>query len=95
MQKWTQEEAIAFECAREVISDWMAIKTGEIYAESEKEVPDQKLIEDLRKERSKLFEERAKLRLKDHTTIQRVRNQYGVLVRAWRMENYNTQSSGA
>ncbi len=28
MQQWTQEEAIAFECACEVITDMMAIQSG-------------------------------------------------------------------
>lgn len=31
-KKWTQEEAIAFECAREVISELMAIKTAQLAA---------------------------------------------------------------
>lgn len=31
MQKWTQAEAVAFECACEVITDLRAILTGERY----------------------------------------------------------------
>lgn len=84
MQKWTQDEAIAFECAREVITDLRAILTGQIADESSKEQPDAQKLERLYAESSRLFRERAELRLKDHEAVARARSEYGARVRAWR-----------
>ncbi|MFT4242567.1 MAG: hypothetical protein QM569_09800 [Acidovorax sp.] len=50
MQKWTQTEAVAFECAREVITDLRAIRTGQIADESSKEHPDAERLTPLRAE---------------------------------------------
>ena len=82
--KWTQDEAIDFECAREVITDMRAILTGEIAEESSKENPDAERLERLHAESSRLFRERAGLHVKDHDAIVRVRAEYGARVRAWR-----------
>lgn len=82
--KWTQDEAVAFECAREVITDMRAILTGEIAEESSKEHPDAERLERLHAESSRLFRERAGLHVKDHDAIARVRAEYGARVRAWR-----------
>lgn len=87
MQKWTQDEAIAFECAREVITDLRAILTSQITEEANKEHPDTQRLTELRTERSRLFRERAGLRVKDHTTVSHVRAKYGARVRAWRTDN--------
>lgn len=86
MEKWTQDEAIAFECAREVITDLQAILTSQIAEESGKVHPDEDLIVDLRAERARLFRERTELRLKDHANVARIRKEYGARVRAWRAE---------
>jgi hypothetical protein len=59
MQQWTQNQAIAFECAREVITDMMAICTGRISEEAAKETPDTDRLATLRADRSKLAQERA------------------------------------
>jgi len=83
MPKWTQTEAVAFECAREVITDLRAILTGQIAEESRKEHPDTELLTKLRVERSRLFRERAGLRVKDHAAVARVRTEYGARVRSW------------
>lgn len=48
MQQWTQDEAIAFECACEVITDMMAIQTGQITDESNKAEPDADRVASLR-----------------------------------------------
>lgn len=64
MQKWTQNEAIAFECAREVITDLRAILIGQIAEEYSKLNPDLERLASLRAERSRLFRERAGLRVK-------------------------------
>lgn len=85
--KWTQSEAIAFECAREVITDLHAILTGQIVEECSKPQPDAERLISLSAERSRLFQERAGLRVKDHAEIARVRAEYGALVRASRAGN--------
>ena len=84
MKQWTQEEAVAFECAREVITDLMAIHTGQIAEESGKLAPDAARLAVLRAERSRLAQERAGLHVGDHSDVARVRAEYGAMVRAWR-----------
>lgn len=84
---WTQSEAVAFECAREVITDMHAILTGQIADEASKAAPDTARLASLRAERSRLFQERAGLRVKDHEKVARVRAEYGAMVRSWRAEN--------
>lgn len=84
MAEWTQEEAVAFECARETITYLMAIQTGQIAAEASKQEPDAVRLASLRAERSRLAEERAALRVYDHADIARVRADYGAIIRAHR-----------
>lgn len=86
MEKWTQSEAIAFECAREVITHLRAILTGQIAEEASKERPDAERVAALHAERSRLFRERAGLRVKDQATVARVRAEYGARVRSLRSE---------
>src|SRR5450830_646254 len=86
MQKWTQDQAIAFECAREVITDMMAIKTALIATETEKVNPDSEYLIDLRTKRSKLSIERSGLHVDDDAKIDCIREQYGAIVRSWREE---------
>ena len=86
MKQWTQTEAVAYECAREVITDLMAIQTGQIAEESSKPDPDTARIEGLRAERSRLFLERADLRVNDSAEVARIRAEYGALVRSWRAD---------
>lgn len=85
--EWTQDESIAFECAREVITEMMAICTSQISDESSKATPDADRREQLRIERSKLFRERAALHVADQSGIARIRTNYGAIVRAWREEH--------
>ncbi len=94
MQKWTQNEAVAFECAREVITDLRAILTGQIAEESGKEHPDAERLATLRAERSRLFHERAGLHVKDQATVARVRAEYGACVRSWRAGHQATPAEG-
>jgi len=84
MQQWTQDEAIAYECACEVIGDLRGILTGQIHEESGKEHPNAERLEHLYAERSRLFRERESLHVKDHDKIAHVRAEYGAKVRAWR-----------
>lgn len=86
--EWTQDEAIAFECAREVITDMMAICTGQISDESSKATPDADRLAQLRVDRSKLFYERTALHVADQSDIARIRTNYGAIVRAWREDHH-------
>lgn len=88
--KWTQDEAIAFECAREVITDMMAIQTGQIAEENRKAALDTGRLASLRAERSRLAMERSALHVNDQATVARIRTEYGAIVRAWRAEGRKT-----
>jgi len=90
MQKWTQDQAIAFECAREVITDMMAIQTALIAIETEKVDPDLEYLINLRIMRSKLSIERSALHVNDDAMINYIRGQYGAIVRSWREEKRAT-----
>lgn len=88
MQKWTQDQAIAFECAREVITDMMALCTLRITEEAAKQAPDADRLAALRADRSKLAQERAALHVTDEAQVARIRTEYGAIVRAWRAEHH-------
>jgi hypothetical protein len=90
---WTQDEAIAFESARECITDWMAILTTRIQSELDKVNPNQMVVESLDAELSRLHTERTGLRVDDEAHVARVRAEYSALVRAWRSEQALTPSS--
>ena len=81
--EWTQDEAIAYECACDTISHYIAIKTHLIHKEEQKENPDLKLITLLKEESRYLFRERRDLKLKDHANIARIRSKYGTIIRAF------------
>ena len=85
--EWTQDEAIAYECACEAITHLMAIKTRLIHEEEQKENPDVDLITGLRMERYGLHVEREGLQLKDHDGIARIRSEYGAIIRAFMDRN--------
>lgn len=87
-KQWTQDQAIAFECAREVITDMMAICTGRITEEAAKEVPDADHLVGLRAYRSKLAQERGAFHVTDDAVVARIRTEYGAVVRAWRAEHH-------
>jgi len=87
MQKWTQDEAIAFECAREAITHLRAILTSEIHDESKKTQPDNKKINALCEERSKLFREREDLHVEDQEKIKNIRYEYGLRIKNWKNKN--------
>ncbi|GHU08573.1 hypothetical protein FACS1894158_17910 [Betaproteobacteria bacterium] len=91
VQQWTQDEAIAYECAREVITHLRAILTSEIADEERKPEPDAVRLENLRTEWKQLFHERANLHVDSHQELARVRREYGARVRAW-MEKEKTEA---
>lgn len=80
--EYTQDQAIAFECAREAITDLMAIYTMRI--EDAKNSGDRVLATGLTGDRSGLAQERANLHVHDADTIATVRKIYGRRIRAWR-----------
>lgn len=88
MKQWTQDQAIAFECAREVITDMMALCTLRITEEATKEAPDADRLAALRADRSKLAHERAALHVTDEADVARIRTEYGAIVRAWRADHH-------
>lgn len=81
---WTQDQAIAFESARECINELASIYTGYIEAERTVDSPDEKRIAGLRAFRSGLFRERDALRVNDDEAVAKVRSVYGAHVRELR-----------
>lgn len=73
MARWTQEEAIAFESARECITHLMAICSAE--ASDIRSTAEQR--DGARARRARLAAERAGLRVCDHESIHRIRSVYG------------------
>lgn len=81
MTKWTQDEAIAFECARECITDVMAICSAELADEKTSASPNAARIATLEAELSRLARERATLHGSQTAEIARIRATYGKLIR--------------
>jgi len=86
MGKYTQDEAIEFECAREVITDLISIYNEQIREESSKAKPDDELLSKLRLYRYRLVLERSTFHVKDHEIIARINVEYGAQIKAWREE---------
>jgi len=82
--KWSQDESIAFECARDCISDLMGILTAAIAAEEAQQSPREGHIAKLVEERSSLHHELAVLRVSDKEQIAKIRHEYGSRIRAHR-----------
>jgi len=76
--KWTQDEAIAYECARECITALMAVCTDELHHSN----PDPERRAVIVAERSRLAAELRGLHVHDHAEIARIRTEYGALIRA-------------
>ncbi len=81
---WTQDEAIAFECAKEVITDMMAICSTQIDEETRKPQPNQQRLTELKAELFNLGREQITLRGNDQNTIAKIRQEYGAKIRAYR-----------
>jgi hypothetical protein len=80
---WTQEEAVSYECAREVITDMIAIRTAEIAAEGRQTAPNQARLTALEKQITALWRERDRLDPTDAKSIERIETVYGGEVRAY------------
>ena len=90
--KWTQDQAIAYECACELIGHLIAIKSEQIEQELQATNQNHERIETLRRERSALHQERNALYVTDDAAIARIRAEYGAEVRAY---EFNYQGSNA
>lgn len=84
MAKWTQEQAVAFECARECITDMMGICSTKIAEEEGKTDPDRAVLTELENELTRLAFERSSLTITDDERIATVRRQYGEVIRCFR-----------
>jgi len=83
---WTQDEAIAFECAQEVLTDLSAICTTRIYDEQLKATPDFGLIDALQRKQTMLRHQRDNLTVFNQEEIAKIRRECGAEVRAWRAQ---------
>lgn len=81
--KWTQDQSIGYECACELIGHLMAIKSEQIEIELNATAPNQQQIEALRAERSALHREREALFVTDDEQVERIRREYGAIVRSY------------
>jgi hypothetical protein len=95
MHPWTQDEAIAFECAREVITDLQSILSHQIAQESAKPHPNAELIQQLENRLHTLYRERADLHVQDQDQIAAIRSEYGKRVRAWRANSISLEAVAA
>jgi hypothetical protein len=88
---WTQDEAVAYECARECIVHLMAILTGDISQLEGESAGGTRRRELLSGERSRLAAELRQLQLKDQQSIARIRQEYGTIIRSgWRLSDSGT-----
>ena len=81
--KWTQEQAINFESANEIIGHLIGIKMEQIEAERNSPTPNQARIEVLGAERRTLAGERNSLHVSETEKVNRIRREYGTLIKAW------------
>ena len=79
--KWTQEEAIAYECARDYLGEVLGIYSGELEAEEARERPRQDRVAWLEGEITRLGKVRRQLRVSDHEVIAEIRKTFGALLR--------------
>ena len=84
--KWTQDQAIAFECAREILTHVIGIYTAEI-TEATKKALSPSAIERLEVKLEAVIQERNNLRVTDDVTIERVCRDYGEEICSWNLLN--------
>lgn len=81
--RWTQEQAIAYECARELIGHVIAIYSANIDEALGRPTPDMALVNTLRKDRADCARERDALRVTDDVGVANVRDLYGAMIRGY------------
>lgn len=87
MAKWTQDQAVAFEAARECLTDMMSICSAAIEAEEAKASPDPVRLTQLEQDLADLARERAALTVHDEARIAVIRSEYGARIRAHRQQH--------
>lgn len=92
MKQWTQDEAIASECACDTIGHLVAIQSSEIVGEQSKPAPDTARVGQLRAECMRLASERRELHVDSHAEIARINDDYGAIIRAWHAGRQTVQS---
>lgn len=85
--KWTQEQAVAFEAARECLGDVIAICVANIADEEAKAEPDFVRLATLEVELAVLTKKRRELKLADAEAVAQVRAFYGPQVRSYRKQS--------
>lgn len=80
---WTQDDAIAFECAQETIGHMMAICSYLLQEEKTKTLPNLKRMNELLKKRAFFADERRNLHLDDKDNIERIRKEYGKKIKTY------------
>ena len=78
---WTQEEAIAYECAYDYLGEVLGIYSGQLDAEEAREMPRQDRVAWLEDEITRLGKVRRQLRISDHEVIAEIRKTFGALLR--------------
>ena len=82
---WTQDDAIAYETARECLNDLIGIYTDLVERERVSLNPDGAKVAEYNARRLCLAAERQDLRLHDSAAVERVSRVYGALIREHRM----------
>jgi hypothetical protein len=85
--KWTQEQAIAFESARECITDMMGICSAAIAEEEARPSPSGTRLAQLEADLASLARERATLTVSDGDRVAVIRSAYGARVREYRQQH--------
>jgi hypothetical protein len=85
---WSQAQAVAFEAARECLSEVMAICSAELYREEAQSAPNAERVKLLRAELASLGAERAALRVDEADRVATVRAVYGARVRQYRSQQH-------
>jgi hypothetical protein len=78
---WTQDEAIAYEVAKETFNDLVGYCMARIYEQEAKPEPDQAVIDHWNSEADRYVRERRGLDASDGDAVQRVITEYGALAR--------------
>ncbi|MFC3216494.1 MULTISPECIES: hypothetical protein [Sphingomonadaceae] len=79
---WTQDQAVAFEAAREAVVDVIAGYSAEIDAEQTKPQPDGDRLAFLEMQTRHCFDVMKSLRVADDATVAQVLREYSAIVRA-------------
>ena len=80
------QDVLNYECAIETINNLSAIYTAKIWKEENKRKPDKSLLALMNAEFNRLSDESQRLRIEDRAEIERIRTQYGRVVREYRVE---------